>query len=100
MDYLFWLAISVWLPAGILWAYLKRPMEPKLKATFRLAIITVISYLPVEYLTLRYPMVMGEGHYLGIRLLTFPLEDFLFFLTIPFLVVGIVYFVDDRIFSK
>ena len=95
MDYLYWLFFAIWLPAFVLWQFVKKPRKQKLKLTAKLGIIVLLTQLPVEYLTLRYPMVMGEGHYLGVRLLTFPIEDFLFFLTIPFLVFALVHIVDD-----
>lgn len=100
MDYLRWLLFGIWLPAAVLWLFVKRPVGSKLKMAAKLGAIVLVTQLPVEYLTLRYPMVMGEGHYLGIRLFLFPLEDFLFFLTIPFLVFALVHLIDDYVTKK
>lgn len=100
MDYLYWLLFTIWLPALVLWQLVKKPRAHKVKLAARLVIVVLITQLPGEYLILRYPMVMGEGHYLGIRLLNFPIEDFLFFLTFPLLVFALTYIVDDYLSSK
>ena len=100
MGYLYWLLFTIWLPAFVLWLLVKKPRAHKVKLAARLSFVVLITQLPVEYLTLRYPMVMGEGHYLGIRLLNFPIEDFLFFLTFPMLVFALVHIVDDYLPSK
>lgn len=100
MDYLYWLLFTIWLPALVLWQLVKKPRAHKVKLAARLGIVVLITQLPIEYLILRYPMVMGEGHYLGIRLLNFPIEDFLFFLTFPLLVFALTYIIDDYLPSK
>lgn len=100
MDYIYWLFFTIWIPALLLWQFVRKPKTDKVKLAARLGVIVLITQLPVEYLTLRYPMVMGEGHYLGIRFLTFPVEDFLFFLTIPFLVFALVHIIDDYYTDK
>lgn len=95
MNYLYWLFLTIWLPSIILWQFVKKPIRPSLKRAARLGVIVLITQLPVEYLTLRYPMIMYSGHYLGVRILSFPVEDFLFFLTVPFLVFPLARLVDD-----
>jgi lycopene cyclase domain-containing protein len=100
MYYLYWLGLTIWLPSIILWLFVKNPILPGLKSSARLGVIVLITQLPVEYLTLRYAMVMYDGHYLGIRILSFPVEDFLFFLTIPFLVFPLAGLVDDHLSSR
>ena len=84
----------------MLWLLVKKPRAHKVKLAARLAFVVLITQLPIEYLILRYPMVMGEGHYLGIRFLNFPIEDFLFFLTFPMLVFALVNIFDDYLPSK
>ena len=100
MDYLYWLLFTIWLPAFVLWLLVKKPRDHKVKLAAHLVFAVLITQLPIEYLILRYPMVMGEGHYLGIRFLNFPIEDFLFFLTFPLLVFALVNIFDDYLSAR
>jgi len=96
---MYWLLLTIWLPSIILWQFVKKPTLPKIKQALRFGIFALVAQLAVEFYILRYPMVMGNGHYLGIRLLSFPVEDILFFLTIPLLVFPLVHLMDEC-FSK
>jgi hypothetical protein len=78
-----------------LWQFVKKPISQKIKQALRFGVLALVLQLIVEYFILRYPMVMRAGHYLGIYLLSFPIEDILFFLTIPLLVFPLVHIVDD-----
>lgn len=100
MNYLYWLTAAIWLPTIVLWCFVPGPRGPKIRRGLVLATWVFVTQLPVEFFILRHPMVMGEGNYLGIRFLTFPIEDFLFFMTIPFLVLAVVHLVDDRAGAK
>jgi len=86
---MYWLLLTIWLPSIILWQFVKKPTLPKIKQALRFGIFALVAQLAVEF----------YGHYLGIRLLSFPVEDILFFLTIPLLVFPLVHLMDEC-FSK
>ena len=94
MNYLLWLVVTIWFPALVLWVMVKKPFLPKLKIAYRLAILVAVTNLVVEYFILKYPMLMGHGNFLGIRIGIFPIEDILFFLTSPILVFALLEHVD------
>ena len=95
MNYLFWLLLTIWLPSLILWQFVNKPRSEKIKGALKFGIFALLGQLVVEHFIIRYAMNMQKGHYLGIRFFGFPLEDFLFFLTISLLVFPLVYIVDD-----
>jgi lycopene cyclase domain-containing protein len=96
-NYIFWLLCAIWLPSLVLWWFVKKPRAKKCRQAISFAMFALIPQLAVEYFILRYPMLMREGHYLGIRIFLFPIEDILFFLTIPLLVFPLVHIVNEHI---
>jgi lycopene cyclase domain-containing protein len=96
MTYLLWIATCIWIPALVLWM-LARPGFRTGRATLALSVPIVFTFLLTEYFIVRYPMVLTDGKYLGVRMLGMPIEDFVFFFTYPLLVVPVIVLIEQLV---
>ena len=94
MTYLIWILIFVWLPASLLWIIV-RPGRRTIKVALLLGVTSLVLFPIIEYLIIRYTMVLQPGKHLGIQILTLPLEDYVFFLAYPLFVFPVVIIVEQ-----
>lgn len=94
-NYIFWLFIFIWAPAAFLWfidlGQIRRHARKMLACS---ALLTVMC-VPVEYWIVREALIMHQGHHLGLYWLGLPLEDYLFFISFPYLLAPVALKLDD-----
>lgn len=88
-NYLYWLALFIWAPAAFLWFIDLGQVRKHSRRLMAASVVIATLCAPVEYWIVRDVLVLHRGHFLGIYCLGIPLEDYLFFLTFPFLMAPV-----------
>jgi hypothetical protein len=89
LAYIFWLFLFFWSPTLYLWLTDFGGVRKFAKSVLGCAFLLTALCAPVEYWIVKKGLILHSGRFLGIFWLGIPMEDFLFFLSFPFLLAPI-----------
>lgn len=88
-NYVLWMFGFLWLPTVLLWLFNIGGVRRHLKNVVASAFLITAMCVSVEYFIVRDVLIMHRGHYLGLYLFGAPIEDTIFFFSVPFLLAPI-----------
>jgi lycopene cyclase domain-containing protein len=89
LTYIFWLFLFFWCPTLYLWFIDFGGVRKFAKSVLTCSFLLTALCAPVEYWIVKEGLVLHQDRLLGIFCLGMPVEDFLFFLSFPFLLAPV-----------